>query len=78
MLPSNQILEVNKTMTCIEWLKGFLSMNGKVEVGVIRKLRKTMGYTKSDISRAKEVLGVIVENKANALQSATKWYWRLP
>lgn len=65
-------------MTCIEWLKGFLSMNGKVEVGVIRKLRKTMGYTKSDISRAKEVLGVIVENNANGFQSATKWYWHLP
>lgn len=65
-------------MTCTEWLKGLLRMNGKIEVSVIRKLRKTMGFTKADISHAKEELGVIVENNANAVQSATKWYWRLP
>lgn len=65
-------------MTCTEWLKGFLSVNGKVEVGVIRKMRKILGFTKADISQAKEELGIIVENNANAFQSATKWYWRLP
>lgn len=65
-------------MTCTEWLKVFLQINGKVEVEVIRKLRKTMGFTKSDMAKAKEKLGVIVENNANGFQSATKWYWRLP
>lgn len=65
-------------MNCVEWLKGFLQVNGTVEVDVIRKLRKTMGFTKVDIARAKEELGVIVENNANGFQSATKWYWRLP
>lgn len=70
--------EVEETMNCVEWLKGFLQVNGKVEVDVIRKLRKTMGFTKADIARAKEELGVIVENNANGFQSATKWYWHLP
>lgn len=65
-------------MTCVEWLKYFLTVNGKAEVCVIRKLRKIMGFTKADISHAKDTLGVIVENNANAGHSATKWYWRLP
>lgn len=65
-------------MNCTEWLKYFLNVNGKTDVCIIRKLRKRLGFTKADISYAKGALGVIIENNANAVHSATKWYWRLP
>lgn len=65
-------------MNCAEWLKYFLNTNKRIEVRVICKMRKTLGFTKADISHAKEELGIIVENNANAVHSATKWYWRLP
>lgn len=65
-------------MNCAEWLKNFLHVNGRVEVCVIRKMRKVLGFSKAEIAQAKNKLGVIVENNANAFQSACRWYWRLP
>lgn len=65
-------------MNCAEWLKTFLRVNGRVEVCVIRKARKALGFSKSEVTQAKNKLGVIVENNANAFQSAGRWYWRLP
>lgn len=65
-------------MTCTEWLKYFLNVNKRVEVSVIRKMRKALGFSKTEIAQAKSKLGVVVENNANAFQSAERWYWRLP
>lgn len=63
---------------CVEWLRFFLVAYGRVEVGIIRDVRKTLGFTRAEVNSAKRELGVIVENDSNGFQSAGRWFWRLP
>lgn len=63
---------------CEAWLEYFLKANGRVEVSVIREMRKRLGYTRAELSAAKNNLGVQVENDANGVQEAGRWFWSLP
>lgn len=63
---------------CAEWLRWFLATHGRVEVGIIRDVRKTLGFSRAEVNSAKRELGVVVENDSNGFQNAGRWFWRLP
>ncbi len=48
-------------------------MYSRVEVGVIRDIRKTLGFTRQEVNAAKKELGVITENCGDG-----RWFWSLP
>lgn len=62
-----------------EWLRNYLQKFGPCEVHQIRSAAKTNGYTRGEISAAKNEIGVAVNNNwSREHPLSDRWYWSLP
>jgi hypothetical protein len=63
---------------CRTWLLGLLDERIPTDSEDVKRWAAEMGYTKSDLKKARQELGVRTEHQDGTEFRREKWFWYLP